>query len=56
LLTTPTNVNGLKKDSIIRLIKVASLDSEFALGLLGRLDGKYHHDLDNILKLVFKLK
>ena len=37
LLIKPSIENGLKKDSIIRLSKLATIDKDLAIGLLGRL-------------------
>jgi mRNA interferase MazF len=56
LLVTPTYQNGLKKNSLVRLDKIASLDKNLAVGLLGRLDVKYYQDLDRTLKAIFLLK
>lgn len=36
LLIKPSIENGLKKDSIIRLSKLATIDKDLAIGLLGR--------------------
>jgi len=34
----PTIENGLKKDSIVRLSKLATLDKDLAIGLIGQVD------------------
>jgi len=34
----PTSANGLKKDSLLRLSKLATLDKELAIGKLGNID------------------
>lgn len=50
LLVHPTTENGLKKDSIVRVSKIATLDKEIVLGRLGRLST---NDLTSIdLKLI----
>jgi len=41
ILLTPTNANGLKKQSLIRTSKIATLDKSLAKGLLGRLIQNY---------------
>ncbi len=50
-----SNLNGLKKNSLIRLSKLATIDKELALGKLGQLnDGQIK--LANInLKKIFQL-
>jgi len=53
ILLQPTQLNGLKKDSLIRLNKFATIDKELILGLLGRLDGHYLDKLNkNLVKLL----
>jgi mRNA interferase MazF len=37
VLLVPTNTNGLKKQSLIRTSKIATLDKSLVKGLLGRL-------------------
>lgn len=54
----PTELNGLKKPSLIRLSKLATLDKELIIGRLGVLE-IYHTDLMNknlirLLKLELK--
>ncbi len=38
LLINPTTSNGLRKKSLIRISKIATLDKTLAKGLLGKLD------------------
>jgi len=43
----PTSSNGLRKQSLIRTSKIATLDKALAKGLLGRLTHKELNDLNN---------
>ncbi|MDP1843413.1 MAG: type II toxin-antitoxin system PemK/MazF family toxin [Sediminibacterium sp.] len=47
---SPTSINGLKKSSLIRVCKIATLDNSLVKGLLGRLT------LDEIFILNNKLR
>lgn len=55
VLVQPSAVNGLKKTSLIRLHKFATIDKDFILGRLGTLDHHYlyvlNRNLINILKI-----
>jgi mRNA interferase MazF len=51
----PTAFNGLRKQSLIRTRKIATLDKVLAKGLLGQLNPKELTDLDNKLKILFQL-
>lgn len=51
----PNPVNGLKKESLIRTSKIATLDKNLAKGLLGRLDRNELADLNSKLKILFQL-
>jgi mRNA interferase MazF len=51
----PTASNGLRKQSLIRTSKIATLDKALAKGLLGRLTGKEVEDLNNKLKSLLQL-
>lgn len=53
---TPTANNGLKKLSLIRTSKIATLDKLLAKGLLGQLSFTQIADLNNKLKTVLQLK
>lgn len=53
LLSTP--FNGLRKQSLIRTSKIATLDKTLAKGLLGRLTSGELKDLDIKLKILFQL-
>lgn len=51
----PTLFNGLRRQSLIRLSKIATLDKALAKGLLGRLTSSELNDLDNKLKILLQL-
>jgi mRNA interferase MazF len=51
----PTTHNGLKKQSLIRTSKIATLDKTLAKGLLGRLTPNELSDLNNKLKTLLSL-
>ena len=55
ILITPSAENGLRKKSLIRTGKIATLDRVLAKGLLGRLSAKQIEDLNRNLKVLFKL-
>jgi mRNA interferase MazF len=52
---SPSKTNGIKKGSLIRLSKMATVDKSLALGKLGDLDNKYLTELNKNLKLIFEL-
>jgi len=52
----PNDDNGLKKPSLIRTSKIATLDKSIAKGLLGRLSLEDISDLDTKLKSLLQLK
>jgi mRNA interferase MazF len=47
--------NGLKKDSLIRLSKIATLDKTLALGLIGNVDETILKEIDRNLIKIFAL-
>jgi len=47
--------NGLKKKSIIRLNKIATIKKDLVLGLLGELEESYLRQIDYNLKLMLDL-
>ena len=55
LVITPSNSNGLRSSSLIRINKMATLDRALAKGLLGHLDQTEIESLNNSLKLAFQL-
>lgn len=46
--------NGLRKQSLIRTSKIATLDKTLVKGLLGRLTTDEVNDLNNKLKILFR--
>lgn len=55
LLITPGPSNGLKKPSIVRTSKIATLDKTLIKGLLGRLTQRELIDLNRKLKTLLQL-
>jgi mRNA interferase MazF len=55
LLLEPTPENGLKKASLIRTSKIATIDKALAKGLLGRIVSNEETELNNNLRIIFKL-
>ncbi|MFZ4545290.1 MAG: type II toxin-antitoxin system PemK/MazF family toxin, partial [Saprospiraceae bacterium] len=55
LLLFPSQLNGLRKTSIVRTSKIATIDRELASGLLGKLDQDELSELDLKLKLLLQL-
>lgn len=49
------SLNGLKKPSLIRTSKIATLDKSLATGLLGKLSTNELEDLNNKLKILLQL-
>lgn len=54
-LIKPTKENGLKRDSIIRLAKLATIDKGLALGLIGRVNKHNIQAINRNLIEIFKL-
>ena len=55
IVLKPSNENGLKRESIIRLSKLATIDKDLALGRLGTLDNKTLHQVNKNLVKILKL-
>lgn len=55
VLLLPNTTNGLKRQSLIRTSKIATLDRTLAKGLLGRLNQSELNDLNNNLKRLLQL-
>lgn len=55
VMLTPTEINGLRKPSLIRTSKIATLDRALAKGLLGRLSEEEEAGLNTKLKLLLQL-
>src|SRR5215210_512460 len=45
----PTEQNGLKQESLIRLAKLATMDSSLVDGILGEIDSVKIHEIDQSL-------
>ena len=55
ILLTPSAINGLRKPSLIRTSKMATLDRSLAKGLLGKLSVTEITDLNGKLKVLLQL-
>jgi mRNA interferase MazF len=55
ILLLPDDVNGLKKESLIRLSKLATIDSDLILGKLGNVDEAELESVNINLRRIFKL-
>lgn len=51
----PLSANGLKKQSLVRTSKIATLDRTLAKGLLGQITVNELSDLNNKLKVLLRL-
>lgn len=56
ILLKSSNANGLKRDSILRLSKLATLDRDLALGRIGTVDAKTLKQVNKNLIKIFKLE
>lgn len=56
VLLKPTNKNGLKKDSLVRLSKLATIDKALAIGLIGRVDIATIKSINQNIIKIFKLE
>lgn len=52
----PSSLNGLKKDSIVRVGKLATIDKDLVLGKMGNLEPNYLSSLNNSLTILLQLK
>jgi len=50
-----TKINGLKKNSIIKISKIATLDKKIILGEIGEVDSNLKKKIDSSLKKIFGL-
>ena len=55
VLLLPDTSSGLKKESLIRLSKLATIDKDLVIGRLGSLDETTLKLIDGNLKKIFKL-
>lgn len=53
---SPSQENGLKKTSLIRLSKLATIDKELVIGKLGTLPTNILSEVDNSLVKIFNLQ
>ena len=56
ILLTPDQTNGLKRESVLKLHKIATLDKGIVLGKLGELTNNQLEGVDRGLKKIFNLK
>jgi len=56
LLLQPNTMNGLKKPSLVRIGKIATIDKALVIGRLGNIDSNEIQDLDKKLVRVFDIK
>ncbi|WP_428236375.1 type II toxin-antitoxin system PemK/MazF family toxin [Gracilimonas sp.] len=56
ILVTPTHKNGLKKKSLIRLAKLATIDKSLVLGKLGEINPSNIQSVNKNLIELFRLK
>ena len=55
IVIKPSESNGIKKDSLIRVAKIATIDKDLVLGLIGKLTQSEISELNSKLKIVFAL-
>lgn len=53
---TPSLQNGIKKPSLIRLSKIATVDKSLAIGKLGEIELRQKSELNTKLKNIFQLE
>lgn len=55
IMLQPRTSNGIKKTSLVRLSKIATVDRKLILGIIGSLDQTELAELNTKLKLIFQL-
>ncbi len=55
VLLQPNSNNGIKKTSIIRLSKIATIDTSLVLGKIGVLNNQQFNEVNLKLKIVFQI-
>jgi mRNA interferase MazF len=55
IILHPTASNGIKKTSLIRLSKIATIDYSLTLGKIGTIDSSEVEELNSKLKQLFQL-
>jgi mRNA interferase MazF len=56
VVITPSSGNGLKKDSLLRLSKLATIDANLVVGILGTVDTNTIQIINQNLIKILKLK
>ena len=56
VIIKPSPTNGLKKESLLRLSKFATIDSNLIIGILGELDATTMKIVNQNLKIILKLE
>lgn len=56
ILLKPNSGNGLKKESLVRLSKIATIDKDLAIGRLGKIDQDQIRMVNQNLKTILKLE
>ena len=55
IVLLPDNTNGIKKESLIRISKLATLDKTLVMGRLGRISQSLEFELNGKLKVYLQL-
>lgn len=55
VIIEPSKTNGLKKESLIRLSKIGTIDKDLALGILGKANKEIMVIVNRNLKTIFQL-
>lgn len=56
LILKPSKINGLKKESLIKISKIATIDRNLIIGKLGNIDFDSKRELDKRLIKLFKIE
>lgn len=56
LILEPEKANGLKKKSLVKTSKIATIDKSLAIGKLGAIDAERMKELDRKLIAIFEIK
>lgn len=55
LMLSANSINGLKRNSLVRLCKLATIDSELVLGKLGEISKNELHEIDKNLIIILQI-
>ena len=55
IVIIPNNQNGIKQQSLIRISKIATIDKNLAMGLIGKLNRNEILELNTKLKILLQL-